>query len=111
MDMAVTEKYTVVGGFRVNPTRKMEGGFDEKKLSVGVPDADGKGREVGGDVEEEEDGKPFIVEIVSVAKVAVEVRELRGGRALTGRVWRNGEREVEGLVLPDVVGGEGGDGL
>lgn len=76
MDMAVTEKYTVVGGFRVNPARKMESGFNEEKLSVGVPEADGKGGEVGGDMEEEENGEPFIVEVVSVAKVTVEVREV-----------------------------------
>lgn len=100
--MAVTDEDTVVGVFRVKPARKMKGGFNEEKLTVGVPNADGKGREVAGDMEEEEDGEPFIIKVVAVAEVAVEVREVGGGR-----VWWNGERKGEGLVLPDVVSGEG----
>jgi hypothetical protein len=64
-----------------------------------------------GNVEKEEDGEPFIIEIVAIAEVAVEVREVGGGRAETGRVWGNGERKVEWLVLPDVVSCEGGNCL
>lgn len=74
--MAVTDEDTVVGIFRVKPTRKMKGSFDEEKLTVGVPNTDGKGREVAGDMEEEEDGEPFVIEVVAVAEVAVEVREV-----------------------------------
>lgn len=107
MDLTVTEEEAVEGGVRVKPTREVEGGFDEEKLAVGVPERDGKGSEVKGDVEEEEDGEPFVVEIVAVTEVAVEVREVGGGRAGTGRVWGNGEGKGERLVLPDVVGGEG----
>lgn len=98
--MAVTDEDTVVGVFRVKPTRKMKGGFDEEKLTIRVPNADGKGREVAGYVEEEEDGEPFVIKVVAVAEVAVEVREVGGGR-----VWGNGERQGERLVLPDVVSG------
>lgn len=100
--MAVTDEDTVVGVFRVKPTRKMKGSFNEEKLTIGVPNTDGKGREVAGDMEEEEDSEPFVIEVVAIAEVAVEVREVGGGR-----VWWNGEREGEGLVLPDVVSGEG----
>lgn len=61
MDMAVTDEDTVVRVFRVKPTRKMEGGFDEEKLTIGVPNTDGKGREVAGDVEKKEDSEPFVI--------------------------------------------------
>lgn len=111
MNFSVTEEETVVRGIGIEPARKMEGGFDEKKLAVGVPEADGKGGKMDGDVEEEEDGKPFVVEVVAVTKVAVEVGDVGGGRAETGRVWRNGERECERLMLPYVVGDEGRNGL
>ncbi|GAU27543.1 hypothetical protein TSUD_29750 [Trifolium subterraneum] len=62
----------------------MKGGFNEEKLPIGIPKADGNGRKLLGDVEKEEDGEPFIVEIVAIAEVAVEVREVGGGRAETG---------------------------
>lgn len=111
MDLTVTEEEAVEGSVGVKPTREVESGFDEEEFAVGVPERNGKGREVEGDVEEEEDGEPFVVEIVAVAEMAVEVREVGGGRAGTGRVRGNGDGEREGLVLPNVVGGEGGYGL
>lgn len=58
-------------------------------------------------MEEEEDGEPFVVKVVAEAEVAVEVGEVGGG-AWAGGVRGSGEREGERLVLPYVVGGEGG---
>lgn len=56
-------------------------------------------------MEEEEDGEPLVVEIVADAEVAVEVGEVVGAEA--GGFGGGGGGEREGLVLPDVVGGEG----
>lgn len=57
----------------------MKGGFNKKKLTVGVIDVDRKITESAGNVEEEEDSEPFVFEIVTEAEIAVEVRERRGG--------------------------------
>ena len=56
---------------------------------------DGNGREEEGDLEEEENGEPFVVEVVAVTELATEVRE---------RV--KGDGESERLVLPNVRGSE-----
>jgi len=61
-----------------------------------------------GDMEEEENGEPLVVEVVAVAEVAMEVVEVGGGWAGAEGVGGSGNRECEGLVLPDVVLGEGG---
>lgn len=50
-------------------------------------------------MEEEENEEPFVFEVVAEAEFAVEVRDGGGG----------GDRECEGLVLPDVGGGVGGE--
>lgn len=105
MNLPAANEDAVGARLRVEPPREMKGGFDEQKLAVGVPDADGEVGEDGGDVEEEEDGEPLVVEIVADAEVAVEVGEVVGAEA--GGFGGGGGGEREGLVLPDVVGGEG----
>ena len=42
-----------------------------------------------GDLEEEEDGEPLVVEVVAEAEVAVEVGEVGGGGAGAGGVRRS----------------------
>lgn len=59
-------------------------------------------------MEEEEDGEPLVIEVVAVAEAAVEVGEVGGGWAGAGGVGGSRDGESEGLVLPDVVLGEGG---
>ncbi len=96
--MALTNEDAVEAVLGVEPAWEMEGCLDEEKLAVGVPDSDREGREGSGDVEEEEDGEPFVVEVVAEAEMAVEVGEMRGAEA--GGFGEGGEGESEGLVLP-----------
>lgn len=60
VEVAAAEEDAVAASLGVEPAREVEGGFDEEKLAVGVPDAEGSGRERGGDAEEEERGEPFV---------------------------------------------------
>ena len=46
-------------------------------------------QEALGDLEEEEDGEPLVVEVVAEAEVAVEVGEVGGGGAGAGGVRRS----------------------
>lgn len=61
------------------------------------------------DLEEKEDGEPLVLEVVTEANLAMEVREV--GEADARGFWGRGEGESEGLVLPYVVGGEGREKL
>lgn len=54
MDAALAEEDTIGGGFGVEPTGEVEGGFDEKEFSVGVVNTDGEVGECAGDLEQEE---------------------------------------------------------
>lgn len=102
MNFIFANKNAVVRILRIKPAREVKGGFNEKKLAVGVPHTDREVREGESEVEEEEDDEPLVVKVVAESQLAVEVREVRGGGGGGGR----GEREGERLVLPDVVGGE-----
>lgn len=81
VEVSVAEEDAVVRGVGVEPAREVEGGFDKEEVAVGVPDAEGERGESEGDLEEEEDGEPLVEEVVAEAEVAVEVREVGGGRA------------------------------
>lgn len=107
MEVSVAEEDAVVGGVGVEPAREVEGGFNEEEVAVGIPNAEREGGEMETDLEEEENGEPLIVEVVAEAEVAVEVEEVGGGGAGAGRVWGNGDREGERVVLPYVVLSEG----
>lgn len=79
MKIAIANENAVETVLRVQPAREMESGFDEEELAVGVPYSDGERGEAEGDLEEEEDGEPLVVEVVTEAELAVEVREVGGG--------------------------------
>lgn len=102
MEVAAADEDAIEAVVGVEPAREVEGGLNEQELAVGVPDSDGEVGERSRNFEEEEDDEPLIVEIVAVAELAAEVREVAGSR-------RDGEGE--GLVLPYVVGGEGRERL
>lgn len=76
VQVSMSEKEAVMRGVGVEPTREVEGGLNEEEVAVGVPEAEGKEGEAEGDLEKEEDGKPLVVEVVTVAEVAVEVGEV-----------------------------------
>ena len=61
MEFAASDKRAVLRVFGVKPTGEMVSGFDQKELAIGVVNVDGKGRERDGDLEEEENGEPFVV--------------------------------------------------
>lgn len=92
MEVAAPDEDAVEAGLRVEPAGEVEGGLDEEELAVGVPDADGEVGELAGDVEEEEDDEPLVLEVVAVAEPAVEVEGERGGGggAGAGRRRRRG---------------------
>lgn len=98
MEVAAAEEDTIEAVIGVEPTREVEGGFDEEELAVGVPNPDGEVREPSRDFEEEEDGEPLVLEIVAVPELAVEVGMAVGAEAGGVGVRRHGESE--GLVLP-----------
>lgn len=104
MEVAAAEEDAVEAGVGVEPAREVEGGFDEEELAVGVPNSDGEVREPSRSFEEEEDCEPLVVEVVTVAELAVEVGVAVGAEAGGSRL--GGDGESEGLVLPWVVGGE-----
>lgn len=79
MDATGANKYTIKTGVRVEPPREVEGGLNEQKLAVGVQNADGQVGESSGELEEEEDDEPFVVEVVAVAELAVEMRDRWAG--------------------------------
>lgn len=74
MDATGSNKNTIKTGVRVEPSREVESGLNEQKLAVSVKNADGQVGESSGEVEEEEDDEPFVVEVVAVAELAVEMR-------------------------------------
>lgn len=74
MDATGSNKNTIKTGVRVEPSREVEGSLNEQKLTVGVENADGQVGECSGELEEEEDDEPFVVEVVAVAELAVEMR-------------------------------------
>lgn len=78
----------------------MECGLDEEEVAVRIPDLDGEVGEFSGGLKEEEDEEPLVVEVVAEAEVAMEVGD-----------GRKGGGEGEGVVLPDVGGGEGGEAV
>lgn len=112
-ELSAADEHAVRAGGGGDPPGEMESGFDEQKLAVGVAGAGGDGGEFLGDLEEEEDDEPLVVEVVAEAGGAAEMRDRRRGGKGRGRaraIWgmrRDGE--AEGLVLPDVGGGELGD--
>lgn len=110
-DVEVAGAYedTVGGGVGVEPAGEGVGGLDEEELTVVVGDLDGEGGEGGGDVEEEKDDEPFVLQVVAELGFSTEVGRERPISAAA--VSAAGGAEVEGLVLPDVVGDEGGDGV
>lgn len=61
MKFPASDKSAVLRVFGVKPTGEMVSGFDQEELAIGVVDLDGKGREREGDLEEEENGEPFVV--------------------------------------------------
>lgn len=61
VEVAAADEDAVAARLGVEPAREVESGFDEEKLAVGVPRADGSRRERGGDAEEEEDCEPFVL--------------------------------------------------
>lgn len=56
----------------------MEGSLYEKELVVSVLNSDQDRKEGGRGMEEEEHNQPFIVEVITELKLAVEVGEIRG---------------------------------
>ena len=89
VEASVAEEEAVVRAVGVEPAGEVEGGLDEEEVAVGVPEANGEGGEALGDLEEEEDGEPLVVEVVAEAEVAVEVGEVGGGGAGAGGVRRS----------------------
>ena len=81
MDMTLANEDTVETVLRVKPAWEVESGFNEEKLTVSVPYSNRKGREGGRDFEEEEEGEPLVIKIVTKAELAMEVREMGGAEA------------------------------
>jgi hypothetical protein len=94
MEVVLANEDAVGAGIRVEPAGKVEGGLYVEELAVVVPDSDRDGRESGGDVEEEEHGDPFVVEVIAEAELAVEVGDIGGAEA--GGLGLGREREREG---------------
>lgn len=81
MDMTLANEDTVETVLRVEPAWEVESGFDEEKLTVSVPYSNRERREGGRDFEEEEEGEPLVIKIVTKAELAMEVREMGGAEA------------------------------
>lgn len=109
MEVAAADQDAMEAVVGVEPTREVEGRLDEQELAVGVPNPHGEVGESSRSFEEEEDDKPLVVEIISVAELAVEVRQVVGAEA--GGFGGGRDGEIEGLVLPYVVGGKGREGF
>ncbi|KAI4314424.1 hypothetical protein L6164_027335 [Bauhinia variegata] len=101
MKVPPANENTIEAILRVNPTREVVSSLDEQELAISVPNSNGERRELKRDLEEKEDSEPFIIEVVTESKLAMEVREVGG--ADTGGRWGRGERKSEGFVLPYVT--------
>lgn len=78
----------------------MVGGLDEKEFTVGVPNPDRDGGDLTSDRKEKEDGKPLVLEIVTIPELAVEVRKIAGA---TDGAGNGGNGDKEGIMVPKVV--------
>lgn len=95
MEITAANEDTVSAIVRIQPEGEVESGFNEEKLTVGVPNADREIGELPRNFKKEEYYEPFVFQVIAVPELAVEMGDLVGG----------GGRECEGLVLPDIVGG------
>lgn len=85
MEIAPANKDAVNAVLGVNPSREMKSSFNEEELAVVVPYAYGKRRELAGNKKEQENGEPFVLEVIAEPELAMEVGERRFGRADTRR--------------------------
>ncbi|EXB56026.1 hypothetical protein L484_018815 [Morus notabilis] len=81
MEVNAADEDTMEAVVGVEPTMEVEGSLDEQELAVGVLNPHGEVRESLRSFEEEEDDKPLVFEIVAVAELAVEVRQVVAAEA------------------------------
>lgn len=78
-EITVANEDTVSAIVRIQPAGEVESGFNEEKLTVGVPNADREIRELPRNFKKEEYYEPFVFLVIAVTELAVEMEDLVGG--------------------------------
>lgn len=81
MQVAAANEDPIEAVLGIEPAREVESGFNEQELAVSVPNSNGEVWKSPGDFEEEKNGEPLVVEVVTVSELAMEVRKVVGAEA------------------------------